>query len=333
MPPTPALIRPGSIHVPSFLEALGVRNISDNGTEISFSCPFPGHTHGDHRPSARMNSRTTAWYCHGCKRHGNAVTFTAGLQDVTNHVAYNWIVSAYGEGLKDVSAEDFVDELDVLFGPELEEQEEQVIPAPVSEATFLPLEKWPVGAAYYMHMARGFGRETILNYGLMYDPKWHRVVTSIRDEGGRLVGWKGRALPGERQGPKYFVYPPEYSAAKYVYLLDSFRAHDDTIIVCEGEWNALMMRQHGWGNAVGLPGSHLSHRQAGLIVNAARNAVLIFDSDEAGFRGATEAADLLEPYMNVKVVPDHRTDPAGLQAPEIQQMIEQAKTRIEWELR
>lgn len=333
MPPTPALIRPGSIHVPSFLEALGVKNVSDNGTEISFSCPFPGHTHGDHRPSARMNSRTTAWYCHGCKRHGNAVTFTAALQDVTNHVAFNWIVTAYGEGLKDVSAEDFVGELDVLFAGVVEQESEAFCPDPVSVANFLSLDEWPEAALRYMHAVRGFDHETIVDYGLMYDPKWSRVVTSVRDETGRLVGWKGRALPGERQGPKYYVYPPEYPASKYVYLLDSFCTRDDTIIVCEGEWNALKMRQFGWRNAVGLPGSHMSHRQASLVVNSAATAILIFDSDEAGFRGANEAADLLEPYMNVKVVPDHRTDPAGLQSPEIEHLIEQAKTRIEWELR
>lgn len=337
MPPVPppplraGLIRPGTIDVPQFLAALGVRNISPVGSEVSFSCPFPGHAHGDERPSARMNSQTTAWYCHGCKRSGNAVTFSADLQGVTNHVAWDWIVTSYGEGRVDISPDDFVDELDEILGSHAKQEgarEEEI--DVVSPSGFSPFWAWPVEPVAYMSR-RGFAAHVIVEHGLMWDRNLKRIVTPIRDELGKLVGWKGRKID-DGSGPKYLVYKPVYPAAKYVYLLYSFVPCDETIIVVEGEWNALMMRQYGFRNAVGLPGSHMSHRQAALIANAARTAILVFDSDEAGYRGTIESCELLEPYMNVKVVPDHKMDPASMDLPEIAWLLDEARTRLDWEL-
>lgn len=325
----PGLLRPGAVDVPAFLDALGVKNVSANGEEISFSCPFPGHTHGDNRPSARMNAKTTAWFCHGCKRHGNAITFTAWLQGVTNDVAWGWITRAYGAD--DVpSPEDFVLELDTIFGDEVEEPvTEEIIP--ISPSSFVPVREWPEDAISYM-TGRGFLMATLEQYGLRFDPRHRRIVTPLNDRSGKLVGWKGRAI-GSNERPKYLVYEPVYQATNYIYLLDTFVPDDGMIVVCEGEWNALKMRQLGWRNVVGLPGSYVSKTQAGLIASSgAHAAVLIFDSDKAGFRGVMEAVEILDPWMDARVAPDHERDPAQMNIVEIATLISESKTMLEWEL-
>ena len=58
------------IDVDDFLEAMECLNVSRaTADERLFSCPFPGHTHGDERPSAYMNdgskdpSKATVWKC------------------------------------------------------------------------------------------------------------------------------------------------------------------------------------------------------------------------------------------------------------------------------
>lgn len=331
------LIRPGTIDVPSFLEAQGVQNISPGGAEVAFSCPFPGHLNGDHRPSARMNASTTAWYCHGCKRHGNAITFAAELQGVTNHVAWGWLTKAYGDRLLDTSPDDFVDELDKILVEEALEVDDVVCFPALSahEMRFVSVQgykHWDHSVAIYM-AERGISIVTAFNFGIHCDNSTKRLVLEIRDELGRLVGWKGRRVSNETPGPKYLIYEPVYPASDYVYLMHRVVPNErGEIIVCEGEMNALKMQQLGWENAVGLPGSHMSPRQAGLIASKADTAILIFDSDEAGIRGAVEATNLLDPYMNVKIVPGHEGDPDRMTVPEIAWLLDEAKTRLEWEL-
>jgi len=36
-----------------------IKNISEKGDEVFYSCPFSGHKHGDYNPSASMNKNTT----------------------------------------------------------------------------------------------------------------------------------------------------------------------------------------------------------------------------------------------------------------------------------
>lgn len=327
----------GSVDVGKFLRDLDVKNITAGGSEVTFSCPFPGHSHGDHRPSARMNAQTTAWYCHGCKRHGNAVTFVSYLQSVTTHVAYAWMVDAFGVGAsEDVTPDDLVRELDLLMAQEIMPTEDESVSE--SKASRLPsfvsLLDEEASAACSYWTGRGFLLKTALDSGVEYDTRLGRIVFPMNDVSGMCVGWKGRAVPGlcHEGAPKYLVYDPPYQASRHVYLLDTFVPYDDTIIVCEGELNALMMRQNGWGNAVGLPGSHLSRRQAGLVACSARKAILIFDSDDAGYRGVTEAASLLDLYMHVSIVPDHERDPASLEIPIVQSLLDDAQTQLEWEI-
>ena len=104
------------VDVEDFLESLEVENISKaTEEEFKFSCPFPGHQHGDQNPSAYMNIDTTAWMCHGCKRRGNAVTFLAEHETVTVMKATRWLHERYGGVGSDPDAYSARSELEKLW--------------------------------------------------------------------------------------------------------------------------------------------------------------------------------------------------------------------------
>ncbi len=46
-----------------------------SGLWVMFSCPFPGHEHGDRHPSLGVTPDNGRFYCFSCGRTGDAVTY------------------------------------------------------------------------------------------------------------------------------------------------------------------------------------------------------------------------------------------------------------------
>ena len=104
------------IDVPHMLGALKIRNITRaTPEEVQFSCPFPEHRHGDESPSAYMNVETTAWMCHGCKRKGNAVSFVADFEGISNLQARRLLREAYDTTFREPEEGSAVKEWDTHF--------------------------------------------------------------------------------------------------------------------------------------------------------------------------------------------------------------------------
>jgi DNA primase len=323
------------IDVIDFLTTLGIEGIAPTGNEVVFRCPFPGHRHGDANPSASMNQKTTAWICFGCQRRGNAVTFLCELESINVIVAKRWLREAYQGGFKEPIGGSLQDELERYFDQKMDEVGE--INPPIGE-------EWGKSLAIDWHMVtkadrsdteglhymldRGFSAQTLWEHQIGYDYADERVLIPIRNEEGSLVGFKGRAI-SPNQKPRYRVAGPPrypfspYKTAEVVFGLDSVT--DDHLIVCEGELNVLMMRQHGFFNAVGISGASMSQRQAELIVARCHTATLYYDSDAAGNAGMRHAANMLYKHIAVNLLPPHTKDAADSTKEEVTQLYAQRK--------
>jgi DNA primase len=332
-----------------FLEGLRIRNLSRSDYENwKFSCPFPGHSNADETASAYMRDDNTAFFCHGCKRHGNAVTFLAEYEGVSFMEARRWIREQWG-GVFREPEDGARAEWDRRFS------EEEIAEAP--RQTYLEesvLDRFDVdwidafcewsqtgsseGPLGYMFQ-RGFEPETLLDWQIGYDPGGERFTIPVRDEDGRLVGFKGRAWdPGRK--PKYLALGdkpgrgtrfgfPTFEKSLVVFGLHAAHSERGRLIVVEGELNCIAMHQKGWRNVVAIAGSSLSDTQARLIRAHCDEAVIFFDTDAAGRAAAwgwrddkgryhPGAVDAFEPHMRTLVVPDHEGDPAEMEKAEIE---------------
>jgi DNA primase len=128
----------------------------------------------------------------------------------------------------------------------------------------------------------------------------------IRDEGGRLVGFGGRALDGE--GAKYINSPEGECFAKrrILYLLDrakgAIRSKGRAILV-EGYFDAIRCHLCGFPEAVAPLGTALTEEQARLIRRFADRCLVCFDADAAGQAAALRGmGTLTEAGLDVKVV-------------------------------
>lgn len=323
------------------LTRLGVRNLTVYGDEAHFSCPFPEHNRGDERPSAYMNLETTAFICHGCKRRGNATTFVSEYEGVNSIMALRWLREAYGS-------------VDLLTADRLKTQITKVLTKPEKKTrkelkpldpavidlfytdwfTQMNTSQEPHEAVAYMK-ERGFDWYTLDEWQIGIDTKSQRIAIPYKNEFGRLVGFKGRTYVDHED--KYITLVGEYSMNGRDVKLDSFPLSECvfgldrcvldytmSVILCEGELNAMSLWKKGYQNVIAISGSWLSERQAELIIGAFHSCTLLFDSDKAGIAGTERAVELLAENMLLFAIGPHDTDPADMSSDEIDKLLQKS---------
>lgn len=329
--------KPIDIDVYEYLTTLGIRNVTNQGKETVFSCPMSGHRHADNNPSASMNNTTTAWICFGCSRRGNAITFLAELEGVSNALAARWIREKFGGAFQELGEGGMTSEIDAWVASMQEAMTVETVTNPdigegwISryainwEMVVESPEEAGEGLCYMLD--RGFSPEILDQFEIGYDFIDDRVMIPVRNLDGAPIGIKGRAV-GPNRVPRYrvlgggnFPFQP-YQTAKVL-----FGAHDvvpdakGRVILCEGELNAVRMRQWGYSNAVSISGSSTSEEQARIVRKIANGVILYFDSDEAGKAGMLRAIELLAPFMPTMVVADHEKDAAASTEAEVRELM------------
>jgi DNA primase len=346
---------PSCIDVRDFLECLDIQNVSQaTQSEIRFSCPFPNHANGDQNASAYMNMETTAFFCHGCKERGNAVKFTEYVLNVSPLEAVRMLRERYNPGGIDPDARNMVEEVKKILAPPEPEPENPILDESLFDQFAV---NWGVAEREYIlnngfvacdyMFDRGFLPDTLAKWEFGYDARTDRVVFAVRDEKGRLVGFKGRAY--DHREPKYLVLgdtpqkPGRYGWDRYFVSKIVFGAHrvppNCPLIVCEGELNVVALDQRIDSPAVAINGSHFSQTQAKIIRNIASSVILFLDCDKAGEEATwgwedskgywrPGIVDLLQPFMPVYIVPEHKGDPASMDAGEIEWLIENSESAL-----
>jgi DNA primase catalytic core len=127
-----------------------------------------------------------------------------------------------------------------------------------------------------------------------------RCVIPIRDQKGQLVAYAGRAVNGEE--PKY-RFPAGFRKSQVLFNLDrAIQTGANQVIVVEGFFDALKVRQAGHLAVVALMGSSFSQRQSELLLSHFASVTVMLDGDEPGRRAAEIIAKLLTPKARVHQV-------------------------------
>lgn len=141
----------------------------------------------------------------------------------------------------------------------------------------------------------GFPTQDILNTGLVLKTDAGKFVDSLKNRitipyrvAGNVVSIRGRAWPFEEgtKTPKY-----KTCGGNITRLFNSdVTWNADEVVVCEGEFDALIMGQLGF-NAVGVPGARIWQDSWDGYVSNVRRLWLVFDRDKAGEDGAQKLVD------------------------------------------
>lgn len=125
---------------------------------------------------------------------------------------------------------------------------------------------------------------------------WGRLLFPIHDLRGRVVGFGGRIL-GQGE-PKYLNSPESavFHKGQLLYNLNAAKLairRAERAILVEGYFDVLGLARVGLEEVVAPLGTGLTSDQAALLARYTKQALLLYDSDEAGLRATFRAGDEL----------------------------------------
>ncbi len=285
--------------------------LENSGGRLKGLCPF----HNEKSPSFVLYG--DSFYCFGCKKSGDAITFVREIEGLGFIDALRHLAGKYG-----IEAP----ELEAALSHRSGRRQEASLYAMMQAAQEFYTEqlRTPLGktAVDYL-VSRGFSPDNISAYGFgmtaseSYGLVRHlrqkgfreddmiscslatgstqsgrpldflrgRVTIPIRDQHGRVIGFGGRTMDGAQ--PKYLNSRETslFDKGHTLFGFDSARTamrNRGRAIVVEGYMDTLQLWQSGFTEAVACLGTAFTSAQLKLMKAATAQVVLLFDGDSAG---------------------------------------------------
>ncbi len=142
--------------------------------------------------------------------------------------------------------------------------------------------------------------------GSHYDRFRGRLIFPIRDPGGRVVGFGGRALDDSQ--PKYLnsSQTPLFDKGNVLYGIDLARQairETGTAIIVEGYMDVLMAHQNRFRNVVASMGTALTEGQLRILKRFAKRFSLALDADIAGSQATRRGMEVAQEAFSERVMP------------------------------
>ncbi|MDE3087530.1 MAG: DNA primase, partial [Acidobacteriota bacterium] len=292
------------------------------GTRWVGLCPF----HQEKTPSFSVNAEMGVFYCFGCQRSGDAITFVREVEHVDFVEAVRRLADRSGVTITE----------DAAAGAERRRR------SPLYDAVAKAVDFYhdrllsapDAGPARDYLRSRGYDGDVVRQFRLGWAPDdWDalakhlgvpdavladaglgfvnrrgrqqdafraRVIFPIFDPSDKAIALGGRILPpsgaggpatGGAVGPKYknSADGPVYSKRRTLYGLNWAKKdviEKGEVVVCEGYTDVIAMFQAGVPRAVATCGTALGEDHFRLLRNFAKRIVLAYDADAAGQAGA-----------------------------------------------
>ena len=283
-------------------------------------CPF----HNEKSPSFSVSSAKQMYYCFGCGAGGNVIGFVMQYENLPFGEAVQYLADRAGITLPklDYSGK----------ASELSRKKEQLMEINKLSAGYYYYQlRQERGAKGYQYLKdRRLSEDTIRSFGLgfappggnelyrylkskqysdellmesglfaqgqrgIYDRFRGRVIYPIMNANSKVIGFGGRVLDDSK--PKYLNSPetPVFDKGRNLYGLHIARkSRKEQLILCEGYMDVIAMHQAGFSNAVASLGTAFTSGHAMLVRRYARQALLLYDSDEAGVKAALRVIPIL----------------------------------------
>ena len=138
---------------------------------------------------------------------------------------------------------------------------------------------------YKYFFNRGFNAEDMKEYLIGRDLENDTVTIPVFNADKSLAGVIGRYIdPNRPHNMRYKIY--EFKKGKTLFPIDKVEVVDDTVILVEGIFDAMLLRKWGYFNVLAIMGNQLSREQADLIDEiGAYKIICLLDNDKGGKDG------------------------------------------------
>jgi DNA primase len=311
-------------------------SLRKSGANFMGLCPF----HGEKTPSFYVYPGNGSFYCFGCGKSGDAITFVQEYQHVDFPTALKDLATRCHIALpeKKLSAKEQRErdlrEAMIRLNTKVADifRKQLVSPAAAAARNYLDTrgvsetmrERFAIGCAppgwdFLGERLSGQERALALQLGLLaqnekgriYDRFRDRIMFPIFDGKGRICGFGGRIIQGDGK-PKY-LNSPESLIFNKSHLLLGFFQHQQAIrksrraVLVEGNFDLVSLARHGCAEVVAPLGTALTREQLRLLKPMVKEIIVFFDGDAAGLKAALRATPLFlaeEMTGRVAILPD-----------------------------
>ena len=289
--------------------------VKRSGRQWMARCPL----HGERTPSLSVSPDKGVYYCFGCQRSGDVITFVQEIEGLDFAGAVEMLAARAGIRLRYTSRDESA----------ARGRRKRLLEAVEKARDFYHqrlLDGRDAGAARHYLRSRGYDGDLVRRWKLGWAPDdWDvlarylkltdddlrdsglgfvnrtgrqqdffrgRVLFPIDDERGEVVGFGGRVMPGA-DGPKYLNTSTDaktYDKSRVLYGLHEHRRQivkEGQAVVCEGYTDVIGCAEAGIELAVATCGTALTEDHVRLLKRfSAGRLVLAFDADAAGAAAA-----------------------------------------------
>ena len=308
-------------------------NLKRRGVNMIGLCPF----HNEKTPSFTVSPSKNIYKCFGCGKGGNAVQFLMDHDNMTFPEALRHLAKKFNIEIEEtettqeaIAERQYFDSLYLVNQYAKDFYKDQLLHTDKGKSIGLSyfkdrgfsdeiIQKFDLGFAPYTKdvftqkaIGAGYDAELLKKLGLttQYNSDFFRdrVMFTIHNLSGKVLGFGGRTLHKDKKIPKYINSPETeiYTKNKVLYgayfAKSAIRQEDECILV-EGYTDVISLHQAGIENVVASSGTSLTEGQIRLIKRYTPNVKILYDGDLAGVKAALRGLDLvLEQDLNVKVV-------------------------------
>ena len=294
-------------------------NLRRRGKNLVGLCPF----HNEKTPSFCVYPENNSFFCFGCNKGGDVIAFIMGVENLDFTEAVRFLAQRAGLSLPEEGADLSMSRLrtrileinreagrfyfSILSTPEGKPGLDYFKARGLDGKTIrhFGLGYAPEGGyALTDHLkAKGYTQEELLQSdmvrlskkGYLYDRYRGRVMFPIFDLRGNVVAFGGRILTDEK--PKYINTSdtPVYHKSSGLFAMNFAKdSGSRQLILAEGYMDVIALHRAGFTNAIASLGTALTEEQARIIRRYADEAVICYDSDEAGQRATQRAIPILK---------------------------------------
>jgi DNA primase len=296
-------------------------------------CPF----HSEKTPSFGINPVEKLFYCHGCHKGGDLISFVRETEGLDFAQAVEWLADRTGTQLEYEETSP---------AQEARRKRRDRLESLLEDAaSFYSRYLWdtPAGEPVRAYLAeRGLTEEVCRDFRLGLSPGGDRVAAKAREKGysqdellaaglvnrrgndyyagrlvfplsnarGRVLGFGARRLHDDDPIKAKYVNSPEgelFRKSRIVYGLHRARAaiaKQDEAVVVEGYTDVLALHQRGRNTVVASMGTALTEEQLKELGHLTKRLFLCFDADAAGEAATLRGMDLAAARgFQVRVVP------------------------------
>ena len=296
--------------------------LKKSGANFVCVCPF----HNDKHPSMSISPSKGIYHCFSCKAGGDAIKFVMEYEKLGYVEAIEKLASIYNVALEYTSSKNepkidkkILENLNLHYKTLLYKNPEALNYLKHRSITDSIIEKWELGWAassqntLNLLQNEGIEPKEALEVGAIkenengyYASFINRITFPIYNHLGSLVGFGGRTIS---DNPAKYINSPQsqiFDKSKIFYGYDKAKSEiyrSQSMVICEGYMDCIMLHAAGINNAVAVLGTALTQKHIPLIQRGDIKVTLSFDSDSAGINAAFKSARLLmEHQIDGKVV-------------------------------